>query len=72
MFLIFLLSAVVIAIITFLKKLSLIPILGLMCCLYLMIEIPPKSWLVFFGWMSFGLLIYFGYGWKKSKLAVKK
>lgn len=69
MFLIFLLVTAVITIITFLKRLSLIPILGLMCCLYLMIEIPPKSWLVFFGWMSVGLLIYLGYGRKKSKLA---
>jgi amino acid transporter len=72
MFLIFLAITTVITIVTVLKNLSLIPILGLLCCLYLMIEIPPKSWLVFFGWMSLGLLIYLGYGRKKSKLAVKK
>jgi len=40
-----------------------------LCCMYLMIEIPAKSWLVFFGWMAFGLLIYFLYGYRKSKLA---
>jgi amino acid transporter len=71
MFLIFLMITAVITIITFLKKLSLIPILGMLCCLYLMIEIPPKSWLVFFGWMSFGLMIYFAYGRRKSKLVQK-
>jgi len=68
MFLIFLIIACAIAALTFLKKLSLIPILGILFCLYLMIEIPPKSWLVFFGWMSVGASIYFGYGRRKSKL----
>jgi APA family basic amino acid/polyamine antiporter len=47
----------------------LIPVLGMLCCLYLMIEIPARSWLVFFGWMAFGLIVYFCYGYWKSKLA---
>lgn len=68
MFLIFLLIASAITALTFVKKLSLIPILGILFCLYLMIEIPPKSWVVFFGWMSVGALIYFGYGRTRSKL----
>jgi APA family basic amino acid/polyamine antiporter len=68
LFLIFLVLAITIAIFTFLKKLSLIPVLGMLCCLYLMIEIPTRSWLVFFGWMAFGLIIYFSYGYWKSKL----
>jgi len=46
----------------------LIPVLGMLCCLYLMIEIPASSWLVFFGWMIFGLLVYFSYGQRHSKL----
>jgi len=71
-FLIFLVATAIIAAVTFFKNLSLIPILGLLCCLYLMIEIPPKSWLVFFGWMSLGLVIYLSYGRKKSKLAGTK
>jgi hypothetical protein len=33
-----------------------------------MVEIPAKSWLVFLGWMTVGLLIYFSYGNKNSKL----
>jgi amino acid transporter len=68
MFLLFLLVTSGIAILTFMRKLSLIPILGMLFCLYLMIEIPPKSWVMFFVWMSVGLSIYFGYGRKKSKL----
>ena len=71
LFLIFLLLAIGIAIATFIKKLSLIPVLGMLCCLYLMIEIPTKSWFVFFGWMGFGLAIYFSYGYWKSKIAPK-
>jgi amino acid transporter len=69
LFLIFLLVAVVITIFSFIKKLSFIPVAGMLCCLYLMIEIPTYSWIVFFRWMGFGLVIYFGYGFWKSKLA---
>ncbi len=69
LFLVFLLVAFGIAIMTFIRKLSLIPILGMLFCLYLMIEIPARSWLVFFGWMALGLTIYFSYGYRKSKLA---
>ena len=58
-----------ISIVSFMRKLSLIPVLGMICCLYLMIEIPTSSWIVFFGWMVFGLVIYFLYGYWKSKLA---
>ncbi len=69
LFLVFLLAALGITSVTFLRKLSLIPVLGMLFCLYLMIEIPARSWLVFFGWMALGLTIYFSYGYRKSKLA---
>ncbi len=69
LFLIFLLTAVVITVLTFLRKLSFIPVMGMLFCLYLMIEIPAKSWMVFFIWMALGLSIYFGYSRKRSKLA---
>jgi amino acid transporter len=68
LFIIFVAIFAVITIISFTKKLSLIPVLGMICCLYLMIEIPTSSWIVFFGWMAFGLVIYFLYGYWKSKL----
>ena len=71
LFLIFVAASVVITLYTFLKKLSLIPILGMLCCLYLMIEIPARSWMVFFGWMAFGLIVYFCFGYWKSKLTRK-
>jgi basic amino acid/polyamine antiporter, APA family len=69
LFIIFVIIAIIIAIISFLRNYSLLPVLGALCCLYLMIEIPAKSWLVFFGWMCLGLLIYFLYGFRKSNLS---
>ncbi len=71
LFLVFIIMAINIAALAFVKKLSLIPVLGMLCCLYLMIEIPVRSWFVFFGWMTFGLILYFSYGFWKSKLAPK-
>jgi len=68
LFLLFILLAVWIAVMSFLRNYSLIPVLGMLCCAYLMIEIPAKSWMVFFGWMGVGLLIYFIYGMRHSKL----
>lgn len=68
LFLVFLCIAFVITIFSFLRRLSLIPVLGMLCCLYLMIEIPAKSWMVFFGWMGLGLAVYFTYGYHKSRL----
>lgn len=68
LFLLFIILAGALAIFSFLKNYSLIPVLGVACCLYLMVEIPAKSWLVFLGWMFLGLVIYFSYGFKKSRL----
>jgi APA family basic amino acid/polyamine antiporter len=67
-FLVFTLAAFAITLLSFAKKLSLIPVLGMLCCAYLMTEIPTRSWVVFFGWMGFGVLFYFSYGYRKSKL----
>jgi len=71
LFLVFLLIAAATTVLSFLRKLSLIPVLGLLCCCYLMIEIPVFSWKVFFQWMGTGLVIYFCYGYWNSKLAKK-
>ncbi len=69
LFLIFVLLSFGFSVFSFLRKWSLIPVLGVLCCSYLMIEIPINSWFVFFGWMAVGLLIYFAYGYRKSKIA---
>jgi len=72
LFIVFVLAAGIIALFSFLKNYSLIPVLGVLCCLYLMIEIPAKSWMVFFGWMALGLTIYRLYGYRNSRLATKQ
>lgn len=68
LFMVFILIAITLAIYSFLRKLSFIPVMGVLSCLYLMIEIPSISWTWFFIWMLLGLLIYFLYGYRKSKL----
>ena len=50
------------------KKLSLIPILGLLSCLYLMTELGITNWLRFGLWLLAGLVIYGLYGYRNSKL----
>jgi amino acid transporter len=50
------------------KKLSLIPCLGLLSCLYMMSEIPLQNWIYFGIWLLIGLVIYFTYSRKHSKL----
>ncbi len=69
LFLTFLVAAFYITFLTFVRNYSVIPVLGVLFCLYLMIEIPAKSWMVFFIWMGLGLSIYLLYGRRKSKLA---
>lgn len=60
--------SMLIAIITAVKNLAFIPVMGVLSCLYLLVEIPLNSWKWFFVWMALGLLIYFSYGQKNSKL----
>ncbi len=68
LFLVYVLMAVILAIASFIKNFSLIPILGVLSCSYLLIEIPSTSWVWFFAWMGIGLTIYFLYGYRKSHL----
>jgi len=50
------------------KNLSLIPVLGLMSCLYMMCELGISNWIGFGIWLIIGLVVYFCYGYKHSKL----
>jgi len=44
------------------------PLLGALSCAYLMIHLPLLTWLRFIIWMMIGLVIYFSYGYRHSKL----
>jgi len=50
------------------KNLSLIPVLGLLSCLYMMCELGISNWIGFGIWLVIGLIVYFAYGFKNSKL----
>ncbi|MDQ8054235.1 MAG: amino acid permease [Pedobacter sp.] len=51
------------------KNLSLIPVLGLISCLYMMCELGISNWIGFGIWLIVGLIVYFAYGYRNSKLA---
>jgi disulfide bond formation protein DsbB len=66
---IFWLSAIVLAVLAFVKKYSLIPLMGVTTCLYLLTGMTKSNWAWFLGWLALGLVIYILYGYRKSKLA---
>ena len=42
---------------------------GAVACLYVMAGLPKDTWLRLIIWMEIGLLIYGGFGWRRSRLA---
>ena len=52
----------------FVKEWSLIPLLGLSSCLYLLTGMTAVNWFWFALWFGLGLLVYFLYSRKNSKL----
>jgi len=65
---VFFIVAAVLLVVSQVKKMSLIPILGLLSCLYLMTELGITNWLRFGIWLLIGLVIYVSYGMNHSKL----
>lgn len=65
---IFLLICIVITYFCIIQNLSLIPVLGLISCLYMMCELGISNWIGFGIWLVIGLVVYFLYGFKHSKL----
>ncbi|RKT00518.1 amino acid permease [Flavobacterium sp. 123] len=56
---------------SFKENLSLIPLLGLICCLYMMAELSVWNWIYFGVWLLIGLVIYFSFSRKNSKLRLE-
>ncbi len=45
-----------------------VPILSVLACVYLMLNLPVETWLRFLVWMAIGVIIYFTYGARRSRL----
>ncbi len=69
---VFFIGFILLSVFSFRYNFSLIPVLGLLSCFYMLSQLGYKNWLYFTGWLLLGLLIYFVYGRKHSKLAVLK
>jgi amino acid transporter len=65
---IFLLSLIGLTVWAYKENLSLIPLLGLICCLYMMAELSVWNWIYFGVWLLIGLVIYFGFSQQNSKM----
>lgn len=68
----FFIMTVVLVFFTITKKLTLIPVLGVLSCGYLMTELGWTNWFRFGIWMLVGLGVYFAYGRWNSHLNNQK
>ncbi|WP_446211516.1 amino acid permease [Micromonospora sp. IBSANI012] len=46
-----------------------LPIVSALACLYLMLNLSVETWIRFLIWMLLGAVIYFGYGYRRNRLA---
>jgi APA family basic amino acid/polyamine antiporter len=66
---IFWLTWITLSVMSFKYNFSLLPVMGILTNLYLMTELGASNWFIFVIWLAIGLVVYFCYGYKKSKLA---
>ena len=65
---VFIIVNLVLCVLAFVRNLSLIPLIGLSSCLYLLTGMSHNNWFWFLLWFAIGMIIYFSYGYKNSKL----
>ncbi len=51
---------------------SIVPILGILCCLLLMFSLPVANWMRLLVWLVIGLVIYFTYGIHHSHITMRR
>ncbi len=66
---IFWLFAIILSVLTIIKKYSFIPLMGVITCMYLLTGMSKSNWVWFIGWLALGVTFYFLYGYKNSKLS---
>ena len=66
--LLFWIVAAIVSVMSFQKSFSVIPVMGLLSCFYLMAQESYTNWLRFLIWLVIGLFIYFLYGRHHSRL----
>jgi amino acid transporter len=65
---IFWLTWVILTVLSYKYNFSTLPVAGILVNLYLMTELGASNWIIFIGWLVIGLIIYFIYDYRKSKL----
>lgn len=69
---VFWLIVLIVTAMSYLRNYSLLPVLGMISCFYLMAQETHIVWMRFLIWLVIGLSIYFLYSFSHSKLAKKK
>jgi APA family basic amino acid/polyamine antiporter len=67
--LVFWLVALTVVVLAHRRQWSIIPVLGLLSCCYLLTGMEVSNWTWFGIWLAIGLACYFAYGYRNSRLA---
>jgi APA family basic amino acid/polyamine antiporter len=46
-----------------------LPLLAAAIAIYLMLTLPTETWIRFIAWMAVGVIVYFAYGYRRSRLS---
>jgi APA family basic amino acid/polyamine antiporter len=49
-----------------------VPVMGILMCLLLMFSLPAANWYRLIAWLALGLIIYFSYGYRNSRLRLER
>jgi len=71
-YIVFLVIAVWVSVKAVIRQWSLVPVMGVLTNMYLISELGITNWMGFSVWLVVGLLLYFTYGSRHSKLIKKK